>query len=109
MYREYRQERLARRAITEATLNRDAAVLRHILYWAVDEGLLLANPLARLRLVRERRVKRLVLSISEEDPLLDAAPLHLRRMIVAALYAGLRRGEVLHHLWEDVDFDRRIL
>jgi integrase len=109
MVREYRQERLARKTITEATLNRDAAVLRHILYWAVEEGLLLANPLARLRLARERRVKRSVLSISEEQRLLEAAPLHLRRMIVAALYAGLRRGEVLHQLWEDIDFDRRLL
>ena len=109
MVRDYRQERSAQKVITEATLNRDAAVLRHILFWAVDEGLLLVNPLARLRLLRERRVKRSVLSVPEEKLLLEAAPLHLRRMIVAALYAGLRRGEVLHELWEDIDFDRRLL
>jgi integrase len=107
--RDYRQERLARRAITDATLNRDAAVLRFILYWAVDEGLLPTNPLARLRLARERRVKRSVLSLSEEERLLAVSPGHLRRMIVAALYAGLRRGEVLHQRWEDIDFDRQIL
>jgi integrase len=108
--REYRVERRKLRpSITDATLNRDAAVLRHLLYWAVDEGLLMANPLARMHLERERRVKRSVLSLREERTLLEAAPLHLRRMIVAALYAGLRRGEVLHQLWEDIDFDRRIL
>lgn len=108
--REYREERRRRRkTITDATLNRDAAVLRHILYWAVDEGLLLANPLTRLKLVRERRVKRSVLSITEEDALLGIAPPHLACMIVAALYAGLRRGEVLHQLWEDIDFDRQVL
>lgn len=105
----YRQERLRQRRITDATLNRDACVLRHIMYWAVDERLLLTNPLARLRLVRERRVKRSVLSIWEEEKLLACAPEHLRRMIVAALYAGLRRGEVLHQRWEDVDFDRKVL
>jgi integrase len=107
--REYRGERLRKKAITDATLNRDAAVLRHIFYWAVEEGLLIANPLSRLRLVRERRVKRSVLSLIEEDALLGVAPEHLQRMIVAALYAGLRRGEVLHQRWEDIDFDRRVL
>jgi integrase len=109
MVRDYLERRHRSKAITDATLNRDAAVLRHILYWAVDEGLLLTNPLTRLRLVRERRVKRSVLSIREEAMLLDAAPEHLRRMIVAALYAGLRRGEVLNQLWEDIDFDRQVL
>lgn len=108
--REYREERLRnKKTLTEATLNRDAAVLRHILYWAVDEGLLMANPLSRLRLVRERRVKRSVLGLTEEEKLLAAAPEHLQRMILAALYAGLRRGEVLNQVWEDIDFDRRVL
>lgn len=108
--REYREDRLrAKRTLTDATLNRDAAVLRHILYWAVDEGLLIANPLSRLRLVRERRVKRSILSVAEEKNLLDVAPEHLQRMLVAALYAGLRRGEVLNQLWEDIDLDRGVL
>lgn len=108
--REYRLERKRHRmTVTDATLNRDAAVLRHILYWAVDEGLLLVNPLSRLRMERERRVKRSVLSVAEEDKLLDAAAPHLKKMIVAALYAGLRRGEVLQQRWEDVDFDRQVL
>lgn len=106
-YREYRQRE--KKTLTDATLNRDSAVLRHILYWAVDEGLLLTNPLSRLKLPRERRVKRSVLSVAEESKLLDAAPLHLRRMIIGALYGGLRRGEVLNQLWEDIDFDRRVL
>ena len=109
MVRDYRERRHREKTITDATLNRDAAVLRHILYWAVDEGLLLTNPLSRLRLVRERRVKRSVLSLAEEVSLLDVAPEHLGRMIVAALYAGLRRGEVLHQRWEDIDFERRVL
>jgi integrase len=109
LVREYRAERLARRTITDATLNRDAAVLRHILYWAVDEGLLITNPLARLRLPHERRVKRSVLSLADEQKLVGQAPKHLKPMILAALYAGLRRGEVLNQRWEDIDFDRNLL
>lgn len=110
LFREYTDERRAhKKKITDATLNRDAGVIRHILYWAVDEGLLATNPLARLKLPRERKVRRSVLSVPDEDKLLAAAPKHLEAMIVAALYGGLRRGEVLHQLWEDVDLDREIL
>ena len=54
--------------MTDATVNRALSVLRHILYWAVDEQLIQANPLARLPLVRERRLKRPVMSVAEERP-----------------------------------------
>ena len=55
---EFRRKRLANpivRPIKDATVNRDLSVLRHLLYWAVDEQLLEANPLARLKMARERR------------------------------------------------------
>lgn len=108
--RDYQAGRRAQRTgITDATLNRDAAVIRHILFWAVDEGFLMTNPLARLRLARERKVKRQVLGVADEEKLLGVAPKHLKPMIIAALYAGLRRGEVLNQCWEDIDFDRQLL
>jgi integrase len=109
LLREYQLERRKQRVLKDATLNRDAAVVRRILYWAVDEGLLTTNPLARLRLAREPHVKRSVLSLDEEATLLNSAPKHLKLMILAALYAGLRRGEIFQQRWEDIDFDREIL
>ena len=107
--REYRKIRLAEKSIKDATINRDLAVLRHLLFWAVDEGLLAANPLGRLRLVRERKTYRRVLSVAEEFSLLDASAEHLADIVIAALDTGMRRGEILGQLWEDVDFDRRLL
>lgn len=107
--REYRQERHREKTIKEATVNRDLSVLRRLLYWAVEEGLIAANPLSRLHLERERRVKRPVMSLREERQLLAKAPEHLRRIILCALHTGMRRGEVLGERWEDVDFDNRIL
>ncbi|MFY9724279.1 MAG: hypothetical protein WB579_16060 [Bryobacteraceae bacterium] len=50
--------------MTDTTINRDLEALRHILFWAADEGFLLANPLARMRLVPERRKPRAVLTRS---------------------------------------------
>jgi integrase len=107
--RKYRQERSQAKTLKPATVNRDLSVLRRILYWSIEEGYLAANPLGRLRMERERRTKRQVLSLREEQLLLAAAPAHLQRIILCALHTGMRRGEILQQRWEDIDFDNRIL
>ena len=106
-YREWRKK--VKPQITDATVNRALSVLRHILYWAVDESLLQSNPLARVPLVRERRLKRPVMSVAEEQLLLDALPDYLKRIVIAALDTGMRKGEILRQRWEDVDLSRRLL
>src|SRR5882724_7661895 len=39
LMRDYRAERHTQKQVSDATVNRDFGVLRHLLYWAVDEGL----------------------------------------------------------------------
>jgi integrase len=107
--RQFRQERHKQKTLTETTVNRDVECLRHLLYWAVDEGLLAANPIARIRLERERRKKKPVLSVAEEVLLLKHTSPHLAKIVTVALDTGMRRGEILHQVWEDVDFPRRLL
>ena len=107
--RRYRQERHKEKTLKPATVNRDLSVLRRILYWSIEEGYLAANPLGRLRMERERRTKRQVLSLREEQLLLASASAHLRQIILCALHTGMRRGEILQQRWEDIDFDNRIL
>jgi integrase len=107
--RKYRQERHAEKQLPAATVNRDLSVLRRILYWGVEEGFLSSNPVGRLRMERERRTKRPVMSLREEQLLLAASPEHLQRIITCALHTGMRRGEILSQRWEDIDFDNRIL
>jgi integrase len=109
LVRRYREKRHSEKQLTETTVNRDIECLRHLLYWAVDEGILAANPIARIRLERERRKKKPVLSLTEEAQLLAAAAPHLRAITIFALDTGMRRGEILNQTWEDVDFDRRLL
>jgi len=105
----YRRERHAEKRITDTTVNRDLEALRRMLFWAVDEGLLAANPLSRVRLTRERRKPRFVLTLAQEALLLAAAAPHLRAIIVAALDTGMRRGEILAQRWEHIDFTRQLL
>jgi integrase len=96
-------------AIKDATINRDLSTLRHILYWGVDERLLIANPLARMKMERERRIRRQILSIAEESALLATAKGHLYGMALLALDTGMRRGEVTSQRWEDIDFAQKVL
>jgi integrase len=106
---DYRRQRHAAKRLTDTTINRDLEALRHILFWAVDEGLLLTNPFVRLRLVPERRKPRAVVSLEEEAKVIAAAAPHLRPIIITALDTGMRRGELLNQRWEHVDFNRRLL
>lgn len=106
----FRHDRMnAGRVIKDATVNRDLSVMRHILYWALDEKLIPANPFARMKMARERRTRRQVMSVAEEELLLGTAKGHIRQMTLMALDTGLRRGEITHQLWEDVDLERRLL
>lgn len=106
-YRAHRHE--TKKNLSDTTVNRDLEALRHMLFWAVDEGILPSNPLSRVLMVRERRKPRLMLTVTEEDQLLAAAAPHLRSIVIAALDSGMRRGELLTERWEHVDFSRRIL
>ena len=106
---EYRKFRHQQKKLSETTVNRDLEALRRILFWAAEEGLLLSNPLARMRMVRERRQRRGLMSVQEENKLLAAASPHLRRIIRVAIWTGMRRGELLKQQWADVDFNLKLL
>jgi len=97
------------RKLTETTVNRDIEALRRIFFWAVDEGILQHNPLARAPMVRERRTRKRILSFGDEQLFLAQAAIHLGRITVAALDTGMRRGEIFAQLWEHIDFQRGVL
>jgi integrase len=106
-YRAYRHGQ--KKSLSETTVNRDLEVLRHLLFWAVDEGYLATNSLSRMPMVRERRKPRPVMSPDEEARLLSQAAPHLQELVISALDTGMRRGELLAQRWEHIDFTRRLL
>lgn len=109
MAADYRRYRHAAKTVTDTTINRDLEALRHILMWAVDEGIVTVNPLNRLRMVPERRKPRTVLAIDEEMRLLETTADHLKPIVIAALDTGMRRGELLYQRWEHIDWGRKLL
>ena len=106
---QYRLYRIRKKGVTESTVNHDLSVLRRVLFFALDNGILLANPMSRVRMARLPRVRQPILSLEEEQPLLEMAPPHLRRLIIAALDTGMRRGELFAQCAEDIDLFRKVL
>lgn len=109
LIRQYRSFRHSKKKVTESTVNRDIECLRHMLFWAVDQGLMPSNPLARLKLERPRRKKRPVMSVKDEEAIIEASAQHLREIIICAADTGMRRGEILNQLRQDIDFSRRVI
>jgi len=105
----YRRYRKNKDGVVDATVNRDLETMRRILFFGMDSGILLVNPMSRVQMVRARRKRRPILSVEEEPKLLVAATDHLRPIIIAAIDTGMRRGELLSQRAEDVDLTRGVL
>ena len=86
--------------------------LRAAFYWAVSQGLLASNPAAGIKLNRvPQNIHAQFLSLDEIRKLQTAAgdDTIIRRVIDFALLTGMRRNEVVHAQWSDVDLERGVI
>lgn len=90
-----------------ATVTREIAALGAMLSKAVDAGLIPANPTARMKRLRGEGMRTRHLDEDESDALLVAAgesrSAHLLPMVLLALDAGGRLGEIAALTRQDVD------
>ena len=132
------KEGTEKRKVSVATLNRELATLRSMLFFAIGEHWLSENPFFKSRLIstKNETARERILSKTEEGRLLAACSgtwsvpytrtrrgkeesltktvtidnKHLYAMIMIAIDSGMRRGEILQLRWTDIDFDNnRIL
>lgn len=91
---------------SEATIGKTLRMLRAMLGRAAKRGMILENPFAGERLgERVTRPKR-IFGQAEIDAMLDAAPsLTWEALIQLAITSGLRKSELLHLRWADIDLD----
>ena len=95
-----------------ATVNRDITTLKAALSKAVEWGMMPANPLAIVKPLKvDTRGKVRYLSKDEEKrlrKLLDSKggrrPKLMKPLILLALNTGMRRGEMFHLTWKNVNF-----
>jgi len=93
-----------------ATFNRELALMRNILNFAIQNDWLIKSPFTKSpgivsnsgEVQRDR-----VLSLNEESRLLAACidqRAHIKPLLICALDTGLRRGEMFKMRWRDVNF-----
>jgi integrase len=90
-----------------ATVNRYLAALKAAFSLAVRNGKVEQNPVKLVRLTKENNKRVRFLAEEEEARLLAVVPRKYHPLILLALHTGMRRGETLNLLWEDLDFKRK--
>jgi integrase len=83
--------------------------LRVIFRRSIEDGDLALNPTSHLRLPAVRGRRERIASPEEAQLLLAALPDRDRAIWATALYAGLRRGELMALRWENVDLAKGVI
>lgn len=104
----YQQARV--REVCPATVNRETALLKHMLNlaerWELKQG---SNPVRFIKFLPEDNLQFQTLSERDEKALIAYCPPYLQDMIVFAINTGLRCGDIFDLQWEEVDFEGRRL
>ncbi|MHC4278239.1 MAG: tyrosine-type recombinase/integrase [Planctomycetota bacterium] len=102
-YEEYRK-----RSVCDRTINLEVMVLKAMLEKGVKDKLISSNPLQGREYLKYRgkRFKR-ALTEEEIELLLGASTKRYRPVWLCLITSGLRKSELVHLLWDDVDLKRR--
>jgi integrase len=105
---------LAARGIAPSSVRNTLAPVRLLLATAYEDGLIRANPAARLRLAQpsayqDPHLLRKALSEPELQTFLAALPAQWRLFFEFLSHTGLRIGEAIALTWDDIELDRRRL
>jgi integrase len=105
---EYQQNRV--REVCPATVNRELALLKHMLNlaerWGLRQG---QNPVRLVKFLAEDNLQFQTLNEQAEQAMLACCPPYLQDMIVFALNTGLRSGDIFNLQWKEVDLEQRRL
>ncbi len=99
-----------RAKVTARTVNYELQVLRTFLRWAISRNHLFVNPVAgveRFRLPKRALPK--FLTVEQLKTLFEACDEVERRLFMTILLTGMRKGEVEHLTWGDVNFELGVI
>jgi integrase len=96
-------DRMLARGLDASTIRNTLMPVRAIFRRALVRGEIAVNPTAGLELPAVRGRRDRIASPAEAAALLEAVPERDRALWATALYAGLRRGELMALRWADVD------
>ena len=95
--------------LAPSTVRNAVLPLRVIINRAIDRDEIAYNPTEKLDLPRDRSRRDRVAPPREIQALLEVLPPHYRALWSAAVYSGLRRGELQALRWENVDLEAAII
>ena len=85
-----------------ATLDREVEFLKRILNYATECGKVPHNPIARVKLLRQPNVRRVIVDEEDFERLYRKAEEPLRPLLLVAYETGMRKQEVLNLRWNQV-------
>ncbi len=95
------------KAVAPATINRELALLKTVLNWAVNDDMLDKNPMRSVKLLPEQNARDRTLTPDEFRRLYDCAASHLKPILILAYYTAMCKTEILELTWDRVDLERR--
>jgi len=98
------KKRKIRKHPSNASVNRELALLKHLFSLAIKWGFADANPVKEVKFLKEEQKER-ILSPDEIQLLLYEANEDLKPIIITALNTGMRLGEILSLKWSQVNFE----
>lgn len=98
-----------KKLVSNSTINRELACLKHMLNKAVELGMLRFNPIGGIKLLKENPGREKYLQKSQVKALIKGCAPHLKPMVLVELNSGMRRGELLRLKWSNVDFDNNVI
>ena len=91
------------------TLNREVALLKRLLSYAVKCGDLDRNPLQGVGLLEEDNTRDVIVSEAQLQQLVAAAAPVFRPLVIVAYDSGMRRSEVTQLQWRQVDLKAGVI
>lgn len=103
----YQTQRL--KNVSPITVNKEFAILRHILNKAVEWKYIKENSLKGLKKLKEPPGRLRYLDGKDLNSVISSCPKWLHPIIIIALYSGMRRSEILKLKWSDIDFNLKTI
>lgn len=97
------------RQCSPGTVRKEFGVLRHLLNWLLDNGMVPANPAVRIKLPNLPPGRLRYLQPGEFQTLLESLPPWIKPIVALAAWTGMRRSEILGLRWLDVDLANRVI
>lgn len=103
---------LRSREVSPATVNRNLAVLKNMMTFALEREYIEAHPLLRFRMLPEEKRALRVMALEEERCLVESVASFdptIGAYIAILGETGLRKSEGLNLQWSHIDFQQRLL